>query len=146
MLCSILPKNEPRNFNICPKVCSFYVILISFKIVVKVSSSRNGFCGHRFPPKNEWKNSFSLLCDLFSFVFWKKSTIPKKHFEINWPLVHVEIKTKVSWCYIENYHNFERNEDHATVFLKWMDFSLSGQKFFAHFLEEWKTPKKTFLN
>ena len=28
----------------------------------------------------------------------------------------------VSWCCIEKYHNFERNEDCATVFLKWMDF------------------------
>ena len=28
-----------------------------------------------------------------------------------------------SWCYIENGHNFERTEDRATVFLKWMDFS-----------------------
>ena len=24
--------------------------------------------------------------DIFSFVFWRKSTIPKNHFEINWPL------------------------------------------------------------
>ena len=28
----------------------------------------------------------------------------------------------VSWCCIEKYHNFERNEDCATVFLKWTDF------------------------
>ena len=28
----------------------------------------------------------------------------------------------VSWCYIENDYNFERNEDRATVFLKWTDF------------------------
>ena len=26
-------------------------------------------------------------------------------------------------CCIEKYHNFERNEDCATVFLKWTDFS-----------------------
>ena len=25
--------------------------------------------------------------DLFSFVFWKKLKTPKRHFEINWPLV-----------------------------------------------------------
>ena len=35
----------------------------------------------------------------------------------------------VSWCCIENYHNFERNEDHATVFLKWRDF----RKYFKYF-------------
>ena len=29
---------------------------------------------------------------------------------------------KVSWSYIEKYHNFKRNEDRATVFLKWTDF------------------------
>ena len=29
----------------------------------------------------------------------------------------------VSWCCIENYHNFERNDDCATVFLKWKDFN-----------------------
>ena len=28
----------------------------------------------------------------------------------------------LSWWYIENDHNFERNEDRATVFLKWTDF------------------------
>ena len=29
----------------------------------------------------------------------------------------------VSWCCIENDYNFERNEDRATVFLKWADFN-----------------------
>ena len=36
--------------------------------------------------KNERTNSILLLWDLFSFVFWRKSTSPKNHFEINWPL------------------------------------------------------------
>ena len=31
--------------------------------------------------------------DLFSFVFWKKSKTPKKHFEINWPL-----DVLYAWC------------------------------------------------
>ena len=39
---------------------------------------RKGFWGHWFPPKNERMNSTLLLNDLFSFVFWRKSTIPKK--------------------------------------------------------------------
>ena len=30
----------------------------------------------------------------------------------------------ISWCYIDNDHNFERNEDLANVFLKWKDFIL----------------------
>ena len=31
-------------------------------------------------------NSFLLLCDVFSFIFWKKLKTPKRHFKINWPL------------------------------------------------------------
>ena len=31
-------------------------------------------------------------------------------------------QNKVSWRIIENDHNFEQNEDHVTVFLKWTDF------------------------
>ena len=38
-------------------------------------------------PKNEWMNSFLLLWDVFSFLFWKKLKTPKRHFEIIWPLV-----------------------------------------------------------
>ena len=36
--------------------------------------------------KTEKMNSFLLLCDVFSFVFWKKLKTPKKPFEIIWPL------------------------------------------------------------
>ena len=33
------------------------------------------------------RNEFVLLlCDVFSFVFWKKLKTPKKPFEITWPL------------------------------------------------------------
>ena len=31
-------------------------------------------------------------------------------------------QNKVSWCIIENDHDFERNEGCVTVFLKWTDF------------------------
>ena len=31
-------------------------------------------------------NSFLLLCDVFSFLFWKKLKSTKIHFEIIWPL------------------------------------------------------------
>ena len=58
-------------------------VKISF---LKVRQIRNDFLKLTFLPKNERMNSFLLLCDLFSFVFWKKLTIPKRHFEINWPL------------------------------------------------------------
>ena len=36
--------------------------------------------------KNERMNSFLLVCNVFSFVFWKKLKAPKRHFEIIWPL------------------------------------------------------------
>ena len=32
--------------------------------------------------KNEQMNSFLLVCDVFSFLFWKKLRTPKRHFEI----------------------------------------------------------------
>ena len=34
-------------------------------------------------------NSFLLLCDVFSFVFWKKLKTPKRNFEIIWPLLYL---------------------------------------------------------
>ena len=51
-------------------------------------------------------NLFLLLCELFSFVFWRKSTTSKNHFEINWPLAVKNNKryskkfdTSKSMCY-----------------------------------------------
>ena len=51
---------------------------------------RNGFWGHRFPPKNERNNSTELLWYLRSTCFcsffgriWRHQ---KNHFEIKWPL------------------------------------------------------------
>ena len=44
-----------------------------------------------FFQKNEQMNSFLLLCDVFSFVFWKKLKTPKKPFEIPW---HLESSSK----------------------------------------------------
>ena len=46
--------------------------------------------GHRFPPNNKRMNSTLLQWDLSSFVIWRKSTTPKKHFEIKWPLRHAD--------------------------------------------------------
>ena len=58
----------------------------SYHLLLKVRQSRNYFFKLTFLPKNEQMNSTLLLCDLFSFVFWKKVKTPKRHFEINWPL------------------------------------------------------------
>ena len=57
-----------------------------FLSVVKVKQFRNDFFKPTFLPKNERRNSTSLLVDLISFVFWKKVKTPKRLFEINWPL------------------------------------------------------------
>ena len=46
----------------------------------------NYFFKLTFPPKNEQKNSISLLWDLFLFVFWRKLKTPKRHFKMNWLL------------------------------------------------------------
>ena len=43
-------------------------------------------------------SSFLLLCDVFSFVFWKKLKSTKRHFEINWPLA--ELSTKNEFFFI----------------------------------------------
>ena len=39
-------------------------------------------------------NSFLIVCEVFSFVFWKKLKTPKRHFKIIWRLVcHLWKKT-----------------------------------------------------
>ena len=38
-------------------------------------------------PRDEQMKSFSVLCDVFSFIFWKKLKTLKRHFEIYWHLV-----------------------------------------------------------
>ena len=42
-------------------------------------------------------------------------------------------QNKVGWCIIENDNNFERTEDRATVFLKWMDFWFSTLSKHIHY-------------
>ena len=63
------------------------------KLMLKVRQSRNDFFKPLFPPKNERRNSTVLLWYLrstcFRSFFWRKSTTPKNHFEINWPLPQV---------------------------------------------------------
>ena len=61
-------------------------VVKKYFLMLKVSWFRNGLWGHWFPPKNERMNSLLLVCGLFSFVFWRKPTISKNHFKINWPL------------------------------------------------------------
>ena len=53
---------------------------------LKVSLFRKQTVNPRILPKNEQMNSFLLLCDVFSFVFWENPRLDWFAFEINWPL------------------------------------------------------------
>ena len=79
----------------CWKILKWYLSQTAWKklrwkgtylFMLKIRQIRNDFIKPTFLPKNEWKNLTLLLVDLFSFGFWKKVKIPKRHFEINWPL------------------------------------------------------------
>ena len=66
---------------------------------LKVRQIRNYFFKPTFFPKNERTNLTLLLVDLFAFVFWKKVKTPKRHFEINWPLMPCPYKgPKIFWA------------------------------------------------
>ena len=65
-----------------------------FCFLLKVRQSRNDFFKPTFPPKKR-TNKFYFTAmkpqvDLFSFVFWRILKTPKRHFEINWPLVDLK--------------------------------------------------------
>ena len=61
-----------------------------------------------FFQKNEWMNSFLLLCDVFSFIFWKKLKTPKRHFEIIWHLSALH-RTNLRWWFLKNVVPFSQN-------------------------------------
>ena len=43
-------------------------------------------------PKNEWMDSFLILCDVFCSFFGRN----QRHFEINWPLSMHCVKARVN--------------------------------------------------
>ena len=67
--------------------------------------------------KDHWVRSFSSPLAFLKSVHFKKTMYISPFSIISW------ICFDVSWCFIENGHSFEWNEDHITVFLKWTDFS-----------------------
>ena len=84
---------------------------------VKVSFFRKQTAKPRILPKNERINSFLLLCDVFSFVFWENPRLDWFAFEINWPLQSrwviktgcKRIQLKCFWCsrlYVYSICNF----------------------------------------
>ena len=68
---------------------SLLIFLLLFCFSLKVSWFRKQIVKQQILPKNEQMNSFLLLCEVFSFVFWKKLKTPKQHFEIIWPLARM---------------------------------------------------------
>ena len=67
----------------------------SFWSITKGQTKSQQFFQADVPSKNR-TNEFNFTSmipqvDLFLFVFWKKLKTPKRHFEINWPLVWLKI-------------------------------------------------------
>ena len=58
-----------------------------FREHLKVSYFQKETVKPRILPKNERMNSFLLVCDVFSFVFWENPRPGKKRFEIIGPLL-----------------------------------------------------------
>ena len=75
------------------------VLLFSTKLFKGQLISKWFFCSSISYKKQTNEFDFTTMIhqvDLFSFVFWRKSTTPKNHFEINWPLGEHRGKCKIS--------------------------------------------------
>ena len=74
-------------------------------------------------------NILSSSTNYWNHEKWLKSIHFKNPVALSsFSIQHQLNQNKVSWCCIENDNDFERNEDRATVFLKWTDFSLKFPK------------------
>ena len=93
------PKVSTRIHSFCPQKIAFYV--------------------HENPATRCYGTShlWHLIVNWQTVWDWERMLFGSYQYNISW------LCFDVSWCCIENYHNFERNEDRATVFLKWTDFS-----------------------
>ena len=84
-------KSRQRNRNYCINVqCILQGVLIwnehCFMTLYKSQLFSKATGQPWILSKTKQINLFLLLCDMFSFVFWKKLKTPKRHFNINWPL------------------------------------------------------------
>jgi hypothetical protein len=85
-------------------------------------------------PKNERPNSTLILCDLFLFIFWKKSKKPKKHFEINWRFFQ-KTNQQIQLCYFATFFHlfFGRNQRNQKNISKLTDlYQVSYDVVFNH--------------
>ena len=100
-----------------------------------VRQSRNVVFKPMILPKNEQTNSFLLLCDVFSFVFWKKLKIPKWHFKIIRPFPW-KSKNYISELYVFHHKELTKVIIHSSslctvqcsvaVFLCWLQPALAA--------------------
>ena len=99
-------------------------------------------------PKNEQMNSFLLVCDVFSFVFWANLRPEKNCFEIIWPLAdwhftrldwqkfnleknlssessRVKFKSGIHWTHL-SFHCFISNEFRVLVDYFWRSIVMAN--------------------
>ena len=65
-------------------------------------------------PKCVLRSSISSKKRTKTFVFWRKSTIPKNHFEVNWPLV----SKIIFWWYVKDKYKYSSTKHLLNAFLK----------------------------
>ena len=83
------------------------------------------------------------MVDLFSFVFWKNLKIPKRHFEINWPLgkaIFLSNENSVRIRYHLQLPKRKRSKSHQNSSSWWKKADRSG------ILQEFQSEKKMTLN
>ena len=113
--------------------------------LIKVRQSYNDSSWRFF---QKWMNKFDFTTmlpqvDLSSFVIWKKLTIPKRHFEINWPLQnHLNMKISVG-CALVNVHTIFFFSSGGKIWWDNLKISLFSQ-IFVHW--QWKNQNSFTIN
>ena len=114
---------------------------------VKVRQSCNDFFQADLSFK-KWMKKFDFTTmihqvDLSSFVFWNKLKIPKRHFEINWPLQnHLNLKISVE-CALVNVHTIFFFSSGGKIWWDNLKISLLSQ-IFVH--RQWKNQNSFTIN
>ena len=74
--------------------CNYYLRYCKLQHCQLISKAN---CQAMNSSKKRSMNSFLLVFDMFSFVFWKKLKTPKRYFEINWPLIRKGIQPSIKY-------------------------------------------------
>ena len=68
--------------------------------------------------------------DLFSFVFWRKLKTPKRHFEINWPLVmSKKVGDFVKFCSLLRIYELYKTEAAIDMDIAWPIWQFFTKRF-----------------